>query len=343
LWTGTRNIENPVDGLLVIGGYDTARVQGNLTTFNTFQNCATCLVVTNITYESVNGSTSLFSNSSETLEIDLEPFERSLELPQNIFDNFARASNAVFNASLGLLTYPRANPPDGNLSITLQNGYTTVIPSSELFSLSRLYDSDGFYSIIDPDRVIAEIGNYTDPKYVASWGIPFLTMNYMVVDYDKGTFQMAPAIRTDFGPGGGALIKTLCSGPTTSATPSPTPSKTAPPAITTSAAPVTSTNHTGAIAGGVVGGVVGLALLAGLLFFLLSRRRRRETPNSATRQEQMSEKGKSSRLSTTTDATHTDRTELPSPQPEQNAATTHWLSTQADEEEVRISLPLALF
>ena len=126
-----------MDGLLVVGGYDTARVQGNLTTFDTFQNGATCLVVTNITYESVNGSTSLFSNSSETLEISLEPFERTLELPQNIFDNFARASNAFFNASLGLLTYPRANPPDGNQSL-----YRTATPQSyRLRSCFRCQDS----------------------------------------------------------------------------------------------------------------------------------------------------------------------------------------------------------
>jgi hypothetical protein len=60
--------------------------------------------------------------------------------------------------------------------------------------MSRLYGSSGFYSIINPDRMIAKVGNSTDPRYVPSWGIPFLVMNYMVMDYDEGTFQMAPAI-----------------------------------------------------------------------------------------------------------------------------------------------------
>jgi hypothetical protein len=338
LWTGSRSIENPVDGLLVIGGYDTARVQGDLTTLNTFPNCATCVVVTNITYNSANGSSSLFSNSTETLEISLEPFERLLELPQNIFDNFAKVSQGAWNASLGLLTYPRANPPNANLTITLQNGYSTVIPASELFSMSRLYDSDGVYSIINPDLVIAEVGNTTYPKYLPSWGIPFLTMNYMVVDYDKGTFQMAPAIRTDFGSEGGALIKTLCSLPTT-ATSLPTPTNTRPPTPPTSPAPVVHHNHTGAIVGGVVGGVLGLALIAGLIFFILSKRKRRATRNRAMGQEEMSEKGKSSRISMTTDATRTDRTELPSPQPDQHHTMSHWLSTQTGEE-VSIRLPV---
>jgi hypothetical protein len=316
----------------VIGGYDAARVEGDLTTFNTFQDCATCVVVTNITYDSANGSSSLFSNSSETLEVILEPFARVLELPQDIFDNFARASQGTWNESLELLTYPRANPPSGNLTITLQNGYSTVIPASELFSLSRLYDSEGVYSITNPDHTIAEVGNYTDPGYLPDWGIPFLTMNYLIVDYGKGNFQMAPAIRTDFGPDGGTLIKTLCTGLATTPTRSPTATSSVQPPVATTPAPVVHQNHTGAIAGGTVGGVVGLALVVGLIFIILFRRKRRATT------EAMSEKGKSSRLSATTDTTRRDPPELPSPQPDQHAVMSQWLSTQTPEEQVRISL-----
>jgi hypothetical protein len=279
------------------------------------------------------------------LEIGLKPFLRKLQLPQDVFDNLIRVSNGTFNALLSLITYPRANPPDGNLTVTLQNGYTTVIPSSELFSLPRDYDSNGFYSIVDPEWVIAEATNGTDPRYVASWGIPYLTMNYLVVDYDRGTFQMAPAIRTDFSSAeAGALIKTVCPPvPTTSAT--PTPSKTAPPTTTTSVAPVVHTNHTGAIAGGVVGGVVGLALIAGLLIFIFLRRKRRAinkycygTGTNVGERENIP-------LVDDHSATRTDRTELPSqsPQPDQQATITRWLSTQPDKEEVGISLPLALF
>ena len=198
----------------------------------------------------------LFPNSSETLKVSLEPFERLLELPQNLFDNFAKVSQGSWNDSLGLLTYPRASPPDGNLTITLLNGYTAVIPASELFSTSRLYDSSGFYSIINPDRMIAEVGNSTDPRYVPNWGIPFLTMNYIVMDYDEGTFQMAPAIRTDLNSEGGALIKALC----TSMVSSPTSTPTALPTVPTLAAPVAHHNHTAAIIGGIVGGVIGLTL-----------------------------------------------------------------------------------
>jgi hypothetical protein len=194
----------------------------------------------------------------------------------------------------------------------LQNGYSTVIPASELFSLSRLYNSDGVYSIIDPDHTIAEVINYTDPKYVPDWGIPFLTMNYMIVDYDKGSFQMAPAIRTDFGSEGGALIETLCPTPTSS----PTPTPPIPPPVSPTPSPVSPHNYTGAIVGGVVGGVVGLALVAGLIFFILARRKRRATRTHATGPDEMSEKEKSSRFSMIIDATYTDRKELPSPQPD---------------------------
>jgi len=310
----------------VIGGYDAARVEGDLTTFSTFHDCATCVVVTNIAYDSANGSLSLFSNSSETLEISLEPFARVLELPQDIFENFAQASQGTWNESLGLLTYPRANPPNGNLTITLQNGYSTVIPASELFSLPRLYDSEGVYSISDPDHTIAEVENYTDPGYLPDWGIPFLTMNYMIVDYGKGIFQMAPAIRTDFGSEGGTLIKTLCTGLATTPTASPTPTGSVQPP------PVVHQNHTGAIVGGAVGGVLGLALVAGLIFFILFKRKRPATT------EAIPENGKSSRLSATTDTTRRDPSELPSPQPDQNVIVCHWFSAQTPGEQVRISL-----
>jgi hypothetical protein len=336
LWTGSRSIENPVDGLLVIGGYDTARVDGDFTTFGTSLKCPTCVLVTNITYNSVSGSSSLFSNSSETLEVALEPFERSLELPQDIFDNFAHISQGTWNDSLGALTYPRANPPDGNLTITLLNGYTTVIPASELFSISRLYDSSGVYSIFDPDSMIAEVDNYTDPQYVPSWGIPFLTMNYMVMDYEKDTFQMAPAIRTDLSSEGGPLIKALCTGVVSSPTSSPTHTPTAQPTAPTSVAPIARHNHIGAIVGGVVGGVAGLALIAIVILFILSRRKKEPAARGrAIAQEHIPEKDKASRLSMTTDATPTDVTELPSPQ-QGYTTMNHWLSTQMAGEEVRI-------
>jgi hypothetical protein len=85
-----------------------------------------------------------------------------------------------------------------------------------------------------------------------------------------------------------------------------------------------------------VGGVAGLALIAAVIFFILSRRKKGPVASSrAMAQENISEKGKASRLSMTIDATPTDVTELPSPQ-QGYATMNHWLSTQTAGEEVRI-------
>jgi hypothetical protein len=170
LWTGSRSIKDPVDGLLVVGGYDRARIQRQLTNFSSSQQCATCLTVTNLTYIDDTGSSFLFANTSEVLEIGLNPYERSLELPQDVFDAFTRVSNGTFDPSLGLLVYSTKTPPTDNLSVSLlvddQDNYTVTIPVAELFSFPRLFDHTGGYSIINDSIIIAEVDNLTDPKNI---------------------------------------------------------------------------------------------------------------------------------------------------------------------------------
>lgn len=154
----------------MIGGYDTARVDGEFTTFQSFQNCYTCTQAVELNYTWSGGSTSLFSNTSEVLQVSFDPFERSLPMPQDIFENFMSASGGYYDPSQGLIAYPRANPPLGNLSITLQNGYSTVIPASELFIPPRTYDVNGEYSISNDSILVSHVQNGSNPKYVAEWG-----------------------------------------------------------------------------------------------------------------------------------------------------------------------------
>src|SRR5271155_15787 len=92
LWTGSTLMSNPVDGSLVIGGYDTVRVQGQFTRFHNFEQCWGCLVATSITYDHSNGSTSIFSSAEGKLEFNVEPYRDYLELPQDMFDMFMAAS-----------------------------------------------------------------------------------------------------------------------------------------------------------------------------------------------------------------------------------------------------------
>ncbi|KIX09883.1 uncharacterized protein Z518_00964 [Rhinocladiella mackenziei CBS 650.93] len=283
LWAGSRSIDHPVDGSLVIGGYDSTRIQGDLTTFDSQDTCEMCVIITELSYEDQSGSTNLFSNSSESLQVNLQPSERVLYVPQNVWENFQTATNGVYNDSY--LTYPTSNPPTGNLTVALSNGYKTTIPTEELFYLPRNYNDDGEYEILDNTYLISTIINATSDGYVMDWGIPYLTMNYIIADYMRDQFKMAPAIRTDFSnQGGGYALEASCD-PTTSSIASATASTTGTggAVTTTSSAPTphNGSNNTGAIVGGVVGGVLGLiAIVGGLaLLFYRSRRRRNGSPN----------------------------------------------------------------
>jgi hypothetical protein len=312
LWTGSRSIDNPVDGSLVVGGYDTARVEGGFTTFPTFPNCATCVVVTNITYEYPGGSASLFSNSTEHLQVGLQPFAHTLEVPQNVFENFAKVSNGTYSPLYGLLVYDPADPQLGNLSITLQNGYTTTIPAEEIFSLPRHYDKAGTYAISNGSVLLSGIQNYSTPNYLPNWGVPFLTMNYLFLNYDTDEFKLAPAYRDPYDSSEGALITPACSGlaPTsTSITSSPTTSPTTSLVTPTPTSSPPSKSHTGAIVGGAVGGVAGLALVLGLLFFLFRRRKGAAAAASTPAPTSAAEKG--DRFSAVTSTSPTEVSELP--------------------------------
>ncbi|KIW97373.1 uncharacterized protein Z519_02765 [Cladophialophora bantiana CBS 173.52] len=284
LWTGSRSIEHPVDGSLVVGGYDTTRINGTLTTFTSQKQCEMCVIITSLVYEDETGSTNLFSNSSESLQVNLQPSERSLNVPQNVWENFKTATNGVYNDSY--LTYPSTAVPTGNLVATLQNGYKTTIPAEELFYYPRNYNDDGQYTVIDNTYKIATLFNTTNDGYVLDWGIPYMTMNYIIADYKRSQFKMAPAIRTDFeSQGGGYALQASCD-PITSTTASATSSTAVNSATATGSAASTShdsssNKNVGPIVGGVVGGVLGLILIVGGLALLFYRSRRRRSAPGA--------------------------------------------------------------
>ena len=275
MWTGSRSIDHPVDGSLVLGGYDTTRINGTLTTFDSQETCALCVIITGLTYQDDSGTTNLFSNASESLQVNLNPSQRVLNVPQGVWDNFKNATHAYYNASY--LSYASTAVPTGNVTVTLQNGYKTIIPAEELFYYPRTFNNKGQYDILNNTYQISTIINATNDGYVLDWGIPYMTMNYIIADYERSQFQMAPAIRTDFDNiGGGYVLKASCD-PVTQTTAGPTSSSTTAgpgPTTTTTAAASHKSSNVGPIVGGVVGGLAVLVLIVcGAAFFLIRRRR----------------------------------------------------------------------
>jgi hypothetical protein len=210
----------------------------------------------------------------------------------------------------------------------------------------RLYNQQGQYQISNDTVLIAEVLNFTNNGFLLDWGIPFLTMNYIIGDYANNHFLMAPAIRTNFqNQGGGYELEAICEATTTQSSATTTTSTSAK----TSSAPTPvnpgHSSDTGAIVGGAVGGVLGFLLIAGRLglLFYRSRRRRGGPANTMPEVEQRATTtpapssvpgAPSERLShyTTTSPTKVGMNELSSHGHRDSSSVTHWLSGQDNSE-----------
>lgn len=318
IWPGISSVDSPVDGLVIVGGYDEARVKGDFSNFTAYSNSPFFVEITDVMWESSPGNvTSLFSNATAPLYGNIEPFFRTIFLPPDVYTNFQSASNGTYNATLGELVYNSSSIPTGKLTITLSNGYRTEISGSDLFDYPQDYDNTGVEAVTNWDLVYAKVQNYDYyPEFSLALGVPFMTMNYVIADYENDMFMMAPAVREDFGQSTARNLQPLCTQNHPPPPPPPPPPHPPPPH-----------NSTAAIAGGVGGGVGGLLLIGGLiaLFFCLRRRKRRA---AAQHRQQPSPADRKTVHSPTTETS-----ELPSPPPQHVA---HWLSTQPgrDHEEV---------
>ena len=256
---------NPKDGLLVIGGYDQARVNGPFSNFSVGNwsldtACPLQVTITNASF----GGTSLM-NGTQNIIACVEPAAYKTVFPPAVAKQFGIASSqntALFPKGF---QYDASKRPTGNLTITLAGGYQTTIPNDELFLPLRGSDKNGRFAIVNDTIQEAQVTDTrnSDPHSITpTLGGQFLTYNYLVVDYKIGQFRMAPAVplqNDNVNP----KPTTICTPADSSNTPAPSSSK-----------------HTGAVVGGIVGAVGGLALIACLVFCLLRRRKPKVDSNT---------------------------------------------------------------
>ena len=255
---------SPADGALTIGGYEPARVAGDFTTFplgnwSLQQPCPLQITIRSILYNRPNGISEPLT--SENIIACIEPFHDHLTFTPAVAAKFANVTN--YNSSYPGLTYPTNQAPDGNLTIVLGNNYTTVIPNSELVTLKRGSDQFGHYAITNSSIVETEIryNAQSDPTTVQPiLGGTYLTFNYLIVDYESGQFQLAPAVQGGQATGSQPL-KAICTQSSVSNNKAGDNSR-----------------KIGAIAGGTVGGVVGLAVIGGLILLFHRHRRPPQHP-----------------------------------------------------------------
>jgi len=273
LWAGSRGIA-PVDGLLVIGGYDQSRVAAPFTNYSVGKwslqkACPLQVTIADITY----AGQSLFRNSSEKLIACVEPQTQRFVFTPDIATQFGIVSGQNTTEFERGMRYNVTRRPSGNLTIKFDNGYTTTIPNEELFAPLRGSDQYGRYSITNDSVLEAGVGDNRneDPSTVnPTLGGLFLTFNYLLVDYEKGVFGLAPAVPST-NTSAPVDIRTVCT-PSNITVPAPSTSPTSKPKSKT---------NVGAIAGGTVGAVAGVSLLA-FLAFLAVRYRRRYRQKHAT-------------------------------------------------------------
>ncbi|KAK5735379.1 hypothetical protein LTR17_008231 [Elasticomyces elasticus] len=269
LWPGSRSLA-PVDGLMVVGGYDTSRVAGNFTTFpvSDASSRLPCPLQVNVTGLTFAGWSLL--DESDTMTACVELYKQKFVFTPAIANFFAQITGQNSSSIKGM-GVNSTKPPLGELVVTLSNGYTTSISNSDLFALRRGSDQYGRYAAITNASVVeAGISDNRDEDegtQTPTLGRLFLTFIYLIIDYENDEFRMAPAVASSQDTE--ASLETLCT---------PTPTPLAPPPVSPAPAPKHSTNI-GAIVGGVVGGVVVL-IAATVALFLYRRqlRKRRQQP-----------------------------------------------------------------
>jgi hypothetical protein len=200
-------------------------------------------------------------------QVALNPYYYVVEVPQPLWEVFGDVTNGIYDADLGRYTYPSSALPNGSLSFTIKNGYTTTIPAEELFRFPREYDDDGNFAIADDTYQISYVFNYTNEdadegNFLYTWGLPFLSMNYLVMDMESENFRLSEAIRQDFGDEGGVAPVKLCTGT---------------PLVEVKSKGI----NVGALVGEIIGGVAALLIIVGITWFCCRQRRNRRREATA--------------------------------------------------------------
>ena len=271
LFFGSSSQNQAVDGELIIGGYNSARVRGPFTNFTIGSgylgiSCPLQVLLKDVVLNNANGSHSLFADSGATVAACIDPLQNGPSFTRVMFEKFAVFTQLPpslwpnSSTQSQNIIYPSwaSEPLIGNLTITLANGYQTVIPHHELVSQQRGTDQEGKYGVVDPTKlsVAINVGMTDFGDQVPLLGGLFLSQNYLLVDYTRNTFGLAPAVTGNVD----SKIVTVCSDDSTTSS---------------------GKSNTGAIVGGVIGGFAFLIFCGAAL--LWRRKQQKKKARSAAK------------------------------------------------------------
>ncbi|RYC57549.1 hypothetical protein CHU98_g8664 [Xylaria longipes] len=291
------NSNAQLDGSLVFGGYDRAKVSGKAYTqkLRPDQRCSTQMLLTidDIIIHFPNGTDAsiVATTTNGSFSACIVPdFPGLMSLANNpYFEMFQIVTNtSISQRSFGqefytLLYSDGYNPYQGDMSINIQNGPSIRIPNNQLVIPERYIDDSTGQVMANYSRSNLVINplNTVNEFDLSQLGRLFLSSAYVMVNQDSGQFTIWAANPTTVEDlvsvdSTGKETTTFCKNSTTSISLGPTKK----PAM----------HHTGlstgAIAGIAVGAILALIIVISILFW---RRRQRRTsatgqpgPQSAT-------------------------------------------------------------
>lgn len=209
LFFGSRSQIRGMDGLLTIGGYSKARVAEKVWTnfsINAEYRSSPCplqILLQDMRITFSNGTShSLFTDAAARIPACIDPLQNQFTFTKAMSNRFSELTEHEFNVTgeppFNIQTYPISKEHlMENLTIVLSNGYKTVIPHYELVSQFRGTNEEGKYSVLNESRIMVAAApdekDTGDGNILPVLGGVYLSQNYLLVDYKRGTFSMAPA------------------------------------------------------------------------------------------------------------------------------------------------------
>ncbi|KAI0097829.1 aspartic peptidase domain-containing protein [Nemania sp. FL0031] len=295
------NANAQLDGTLVLGGYDQAKVSGQGYTLELQEvpGCSTQIVVdvSDIILHFPNGTdVSIVTPEGDGFSACIVPdYPGLMTLAYDpYFEEFQVVTNTTITERSGgqewytMLYSDGTDPFMGDMSINIQYGPSIRIPNSELVIPERTVDDSTGMIVANYSRSNLVINSLQDVngKDMSQLGRMFLSSAYVMVNQDSGQFTIWAANPTTVEDlvgvdSTGKDITTFCTNSTTPV--ASTPTQTAVSSQNASSAGLSS----GAIAGIVVGAIAALAIVIGVVFWRRRRGKARQISQSHPPQEVM--------------------------------------------------------
>lgn len=297
LYYGSRSMNRPQDGELVIGGYNKGRVNGPFHNFSLGMNyhltepCPLQVLLTNVIVRDAKGrNSSLIPDTGTRVPACINPVENAFTFSQSMFATWAKVTHHPSTApadgshNFSAQTYPRdAQQYISDLVVVLDGDYEVVIPHYELLSLERGDNAQGLYDVVNASRIQAAVQSTDDVFDFPILGGVFLSQQYLLVDYINKRFGLAPAVVDENFPVSRKKYISTCGAEADNSTVAKIPSLAYAPS---------SHPHrlsAGAIVGLVFGVLIGKALAIALAIFLYRRRQREKDRRDRLAQEKASQ------------------------------------------------------